>query len=153
MADLARRLGRQKRLQRAAGRGHLLQLREGRVVHLIQVDVIRAQVAQADLDIPLHLRPRARHGFGRQHEFLAQAALQRLAQKRFADRVAARGINVIHAALDQSLHQFARNGRIHLLNRDAAKAHARHAQTGLAQCRIFHMYALPVFSLDACKKD
>lgn len=122
-------------------------------MHLIQVNVIRAQVVQADLDIPLHLRPCARHGFGRQHEFLAQAALQRLAQKGFADRVAARGINVIHAALDQSLHQFARNGRIHLLNRDAAKAHARHAQAGLAQCRIFHMCALPVFPLDACKKD
>ena len=107
-------------------------------MNLIQIDIIRAQIMQAGFNILRHRFLCAGHGLGRQHKFFAQAAFQRFAQKRLADRVAARGIDIIHAALRKPLHQFPRDGRVHLLNRNAAEAHARHAQAGFAQSRIFH---------------
>ena len=83
---------------------------------------------------------RARHRFRRYNEFFAQTVFQRLAQKLFADRISTRRIDIIDAALCKALHQRMCNGCIHFLNRDAAEAHAGHAQSGLSQSDIFHMF-------------
>ena len=59
--------------QRAAGGADLLQIRRGRVVNLVQVNIVGAEIFQADVNVLRHGLRRAGHALGGKHEMLPNA--------------------------------------------------------------------------------
>ena len=158
MADLPRRLGLQQGLQGSAGGAHLLQLLEIGVVDLVEVNKVRAEVAQAHLDILSHALPVPGHGLGGQHEPVPPA-LDGLTNQLLADRVAPGGVDEVDPRGLHRVQQRPGLAGVQPLDGDAPEAHAGHPQAGPAQNHIFHIIlppyllrrgpALPVTALSA----
>ena len=73
MADLPGRLRRRQGFQRAAGGADLLQIRRGRVVNLVQVNIVGAEIFQADVNVLRHGLRRAGHALCGKHKMLPDA--------------------------------------------------------------------------------
>ena len=108
------------------------------IVQLIQVDIIRPQVAQADADVPRHVRVTAGHGFRCKNELLPQTAGQCLAQIALRHSVAARGVDVVHTLFHKAFHQCAGSPFVDALDGNAPKPHSRYLQTCLSQNSVLH---------------
>ena len=122
----------QQRLQGAVRTADLLQLFHiGRIVDLIQVDVIGAQVLQTGFDIRSHTGLVPGHTLGSDDEMLPDA-LQSFTQIAFADGVTTGGVDVVDAGVLQLVHQHFGAGSVDALDGNAAEAHAGNLQTGFA---------------------
>jgi len=73
MSDLSGLFRRRQGFQRAAGGADLLQIRRGRVVNLVQVNIVGAEIFQADVNVLRHGLRRAGHALGGKHEMFPNA--------------------------------------------------------------------------------
>ena len=131
VADLPRRPGLHQGLQSAAGGADLLQLLEAGIVDLVEVYVVRAEVFQADLDVPGHPLLVPAHGLGGQDKLLP-AALDGLADELLADRVAPGGVDVVDPRRLHGVQKLLGRLRVDALDGDASQSHPGDLQSGLA---------------------
>ena len=141
MADLPGRFRRRQGFQRAAGGADLLQIRRGRVVNLVQVNIVGAEIFQADVNVLRHGLRRAGHTLCGKHKMLPDA-LQSDPQVFLADGIAPGSINVIDAVFQQLVHKGFGSLRVDALDGDSPKAHAGDFQSGFAEDSVFHSHAL-----------
>ena len=73
MSDLSGRFRRRQGFQRAAGGADLLQIRRGRVVNLVQVNIVGAEIFQVDVNVLRHGLRRAGHTLCGKHEMFPNA--------------------------------------------------------------------------------
>ena len=125
MTDFARLFGFQQRFQCAAGGDDGLQVFFRGVVNLIKVDVIRAEIIKAYVNILRHRILRARHTLCSENEFIADA-FKRISEIFLADRISARGIDIVHAFTNKLADQLPCALGIDLLDRNASKPEARY---------------------------
>ena len=125
MPDLARRLCLKKCLKRAALSHYLLKVCGTGIMYLIKVDVIRAEIIKAYINILCHRLLRARHTLCSENETVAHA-LERVAEIFLADGISARGVDEVNSLIYQVADQPLCALGINLLNRYAAKAEARY---------------------------
>ena len=137
MPDFPCGLGFPQSFQRAAGSHDLGELLRGDVVNLIEVNVIRAQIFKALIDVRRHGLLRPGHGFAGQHEVLPDA-LQGVAQVFLADGIGPGSVDKIHPGIPKLMHQLLRPFRVNALNGNAAEAHPGDFQPGFSQNPIFH---------------
>ncbi len=120
-------------LQRAAGRHRLLVVGGGaEVVELPDVHVVRAQLAQALVELLQRTSGVAAAGLGGEHHLVA-APGQHLTHFFLAVAVGARGVEIVDAGVEGRAHD--RHRVVHLERdyRDAAAAEAHHLQPGAAK--------------------
>ena len=141
MADSARRFGLQQGFQRAAGGADLLQIRRGRVVNLVQVNIVGAEIFQADVNVLCHGLRRAGHALCGKHKMLPDS-LQADPQVFLADGIAPGSIDVIDAVFQQLVHKGFGSLRVNALDGDSPKTHAGDFQPGFAEDSVFHSHAL-----------
>ena len=131
-------LGVSQGFQRPAGGGDGFQVLQGRVVELVEVDVVRAEIAQAGFHVLLHGLLRQPTALGGQDK-LVPDALQAVADVFLADGIAPGGIDVVDARLQQPVHERFGALRVNALNGDAPKAQPGDFQTCFAQYSVFHL--------------
>ena len=144
VADLPGSTGFQQGFQCAAGGDDLLQLFHAGVVYLIQVNVVGAQIVQADVDVLGHGLLGAGHALGCQDKILPDA-LQGLTQVAFADGITPGGVDVVDPGLTKLEHQLPGAGSVNALNGDAAEAQTGDLQTGFSKNSVFHNMFSPIF--------
>ena len=103
VADLTGGLGFLQGGQSAVGTADLFQLLGRAVVDLVEVDVVGAQILQADVYILGHAGLIAGHGLGGQNKPLP-ASLQSGTQILLGHSVASGGVEIVHAELLQRIH-------------------------------------------------
>ena len=140
VADLSCRLCLQQSLQSTAGSDDLFKLSQGGIVYLIKVNVVCAQVLQADGDILFHTGLVPGHALGGKDKMLPNS-FQSLADVAFADGVAPGGVDVVDSGVLHGQHQLSCAGGVDLLNGDAAEAQTGDLQAGFSKDPVFHMYA------------
>ena len=131
VTDLPRIPGLLQSLQGPAGGADLLQLLQTGIVDLVEIDVIRAEVAKAGLDVPGHSLPVPAHGLGCQDE-LVPAALDGPADELLADAVASGGIYVVDASGLHCVQQLSGGLRVDPLDGDAPQPQPGYLKAGLA---------------------
>ena len=110
-------------------------------MNLVQVNIVGAEVFQADINILRHGLRRAGHALGGKDEMFPDA-LQAGAQVFLADGIAPGSIDVIDAVFQQLVHNRFRSLRVNALDGDSPKAHAGDFQPGFAEDSVFHSHAL-----------
>ena len=138
MPDGSGGLGVSQGFQRPAGGGDGFQVLQGRIVELVQVDVVRAEIVQAGFQVLLHGLLRQPTALGGQDK-LVPDALQAVADVLFADGIAPGGIDVVDARLQQPVHKRFGALRVNALNGDAPKTQPGDFQTCFAQYSVFHL--------------
>ena len=131
MPDFSRGLGFPQSFQGAAGSHDLRELLRRNVVNLIEVNVIRAQILKALVDVRRHGLLGPGHGFAGQHEVLPDA-LQGVAQVFLTDGIGPGGVDKIYPGIPKLMHQLLRPLRVNALNGDAAEAHPGDFQPGFS---------------------
>ena len=137
MAYLARRLCFQQGLQRAAFAGDYLHLGRGCVMHLIQVDMVGAEVFKAGLYILFHCFLRAGHALGGENELIADT-FHGYAEVFLAYGIAAGGVYVVDAVLRELVYEGSGLFLCDALDRYAAEAEAGNLQAGAAEISVLH---------------
>ena len=137
VADLTGLTGCHQGLQCAAGGGDGVQIGKGGVMNLIQFNIIGTEVAQAHVNVLGHALSGAGHGLGGQDELLPDA-LQSVAQIFLTDGVATGGIDVVDAAVGQTVDEGLGALGVDALDGDAAEAQGRDGKAGAAQSLIIH---------------
>ena len=131
VADFSGLSGLVQGLPGSAGGKDLVDVLFARVVELIQVDKVCAQVGQAGFNVLLHRGGVPRHGFGGQDKVFPPA-LQGLAQVFLRDGIAAGGVDVVDAVFLQLVHDGFRVGRVGALDGDASKRYKGGLEAGLS---------------------
>ena len=107
------------------------------VVELVDINVIRPQVAQADFHVLLHARVVSGHGLGSQDEFVPPP-LQGRAQVFLRHGIASGGVDIVHAAFLQRVHHRFGVGGVGPLDGDSAEGDGGAVQAGAAQLYVVH---------------
>ena len=141
MSDLPGLFRIHKGFQCAAGGADLLQIRRGRVVNLVQVNIVGAEIFQADVNVLRHGLRRAGHTLCGKHKMLPDA-LQTDPQVFLADGIAPGSIDVVDAVFQQLVHKRFRPLRVNALDGNSPKAHAGDFQSGFSEDSVFHSHAL-----------
>ena len=144
VANLSGLLCFQHGLQCAAGSKNLVKGSIRRVMELVKVNVIGAQIVQTAVNVRCHLLFCGSSALGGKNKMLPNA-LQRKAQIFLADGVAAGGIDIVHALRHHHPQQLPRPQGINALNGDAAEANPGHPQAGFSKNPIFHFHNLLIF--------
>ncbi len=140
LARLQRLLG---RLHRAVGtQDTLIPLQGAHAVELPQVDIVRLQAFQTQLQVLLRRGSVPRAGFGGNDHLLSPPGERgyRLADALLAGRVAVGGVDKGDPQVKAALHHADCLCFRQALNGDAAKAYPRDLQTGLAQSYRLHCF-------------
>ena len=73
MSDLSGLFRIHKCFQRTTGGADLLQIRRGRIMNLVQVNIVGAEIFKADVNVLRHGLRRVGHALGGKHEMLPNA--------------------------------------------------------------------------------
>ena len=131
--------GLQKRLHGPARGKDGLQIGKAGVVELVQLDVVGAQMVQADGQLRLHGLLGQSAAFGGKDKFVPQTQfLQRLPDPFLADGVGAGGVDVIDPRLVGGFEHGPGAGLVDALDGDAPESQPGDPQPGAAQFTIFH---------------
>ena len=123
MSDLSSVFRLQQCFQCPTFSDHLIQLFHTRIMYLIQINIVCAEIPKTRLDICCHRFFCSRHGFCCQHELIPDS-FQTVADILFTDSVAPCRVDVIDSPLYHILQQLSCSLFINLLNRNPAKSHA-----------------------------
>ena len=131
MSDLTGSLRLLQSLQGTAGRENLLQTLGVRVMKLVQVNRIRPEIFQADVNVPGHGFFILGAAFGGQDE-LVPNPLQAVAQVFLADGVGSGTVDVVDSCRRHGLQKLPGSLPVNPLHRDAAQTHPGHFQAGFS---------------------
>ena len=121
MADLAGSLGFQQCFQCAAGSGDGGNVLLARVMDLVQIDIIGAQILKGGFNVCGHSFLGAGHALGCDHKFVTNA-LQTVTQILLADGIATGSIDIVHTGIQKLQHQFLGSLCVNTLNGNSTKS-------------------------------